>query len=328
MSIHALLFRRTLQLVAVAFLAVWVTFLLTYRIPGDIYTPLETDPTVNPETIRKLREQDRLGEPVYLQYFHWFQRSLRLDLGYSRLYGRPVAEVIGASLVRTLWLGTPALFFGLLAGIFFGTLHALHHDRLLGYSLDVLSTILLSLPSLVLGMLAILLAAHTRWFPVGGVGSADLPHAYMMGQFLDRLHHLVLPVTCLALPIFAWVERIQYASARTFSDELYLRSAHSRGLSRSRIFFQYVVRPSLNPILSTLGPLFAGMLSILLVLENIFLWPGLGRVTYEALVNQDTFLLPGSVLCSTFLLVAGNLAADLLLYTLDPRTRESTGRML
>jgi peptide/nickel transport system permease protein len=327
-SIHALLFRRTLQLVAIVFLAVAVTFLLVSLIPGDIFTGDETNPTVNPDTIEELRRRWGLREPIYLQYFNWLQRFLRLDLGYSLWYGRPVAEVMGDALVTTLWLVTPALFFGLLAGVFVGTLHALHRDRLLGYSLDVLSTTLLSLPSLVLGLLAILLAAHMQWFPVGGVGSADLPQASMTGRFLDRLHHLVLPVTCLALPIFAWVERIQYSSARTLSGELYLRSAHSRGLSRSRIFFQYLVRPSLNPILSTLGPMFAGMLSIILVLDQIFLWPGLGRVTYDALLHQDTFLLSGSVVCGSLLLVAGNLAADLLLYALDPRTRELAGRML
>ena len=328
MSIHALLFRRTLQLAAVAFLAVSVTFLLASLIPGDFFTLLEADPTVSPDTIKNLRRQYGLGEPVHLQYFHWLQRSLQLDLGYSLFYGRPVALVIGDALVKTLWLGTPALLFGLLAGILFGTLHALHHDRILGYSLDVLSTSLLSLPSLVLGMLAILIASHTQWFPVGGAGSADLEHASNMRQFLDRLYHLALPALCLALPIFAWVERIQYSSARAFSDELHLRSAHSRGLSRSRIFFHYLLRPSLNPILSALGPLFAGMLSISLVLEYIFLWPGLGRVTYDALINRDIFLLLGSVMCGSLLLVAGNLAADLLLYALDPRTRESTGRML
>jgi peptide/nickel transport system permease protein len=77
-----------------------------------------------------------------------------------------------------------------------------------------------------------------------------------------------------------------------------------------------------------LGPLCAGMLSISLVLEYIFLWPGLGRVTYDALANRDIFLLLGSVMCGSLLLVAGNLAADLLLYALDPRTRESTNRIL
>ena len=178
--------RRTLQLVAVAFLAVSVTFLLASLIPGDFFTLLEADPAISRETIEGLRQEYRLGEPFHLQYFHWIQRSFHLDLGYSLFYGRPVAKVIGDALVRTLWLGTPALFFGLLAGVFVGTLHALHHERPLGYLLDVVSSILLSLPSLVLGLLAILLASHTQWFPVGGAGSVDHPNASMAGQFLDR----------------------------------------------------------------------------------------------------------------------------------------------
>ena len=327
MSIPTLLARRTLQLVGVAFLAVSVTFLLASLIPGDFFTPLEADPSISRETIEKLRQEYGLRGPVISQYFQWVQRTLHLDLGYSLFYGRPVAEVIGNALVSTLWLGTPALLLGLIAGIFFGTLHALHHKRALGYLLDVVSSLLLSLPSLVLGLLAILLAAHTQWFPVGGAGSVDYQPS-MTDQFLDRLHHLALPVLCLAVPVFAWVERVQYSAVRSLAGEPCLRAAYSRGLARSRVFVHYLVRPSLNPILSNLGSLFAGMLSISLVLEHIFLWPGLGRVTYDALINRDIFLLLGSVVSGSSLLVAGNLAADFLLYALDPRTRESTGPTL
>src|SRR5262249_40686989 len=242
--ILTLLVRRTLQLGAVAFLAVSVTFLLASLIPGDFFTLLEPDPTISRDTIEKLRQQYELGQPVHLQYFHWLQRSLKLDLGPSLFYGRPVAQVIGDALVRTLWLGTPALLFGLLAGIFLGTLHAIHHERALRHLLDVVSSLLLSLPWLVLGLLAILLASHTQWFPVGSVGPVDHSHTSTAGQFLDRLHHLALPVLCLTLPIFAWVERTQYSAARTLSGEPYLLSAHSRGLARSRIFVHYLVRPS------------------------------------------------------------------------------------
>lgn len=124
--------------------------------------------------------------------------------------------------------------------------------------------------------------------------------------------------------MFASVERIQYTATRGTLQELYIRSAQSRGLAPSRIFFQHLVRPSLNPILSTLGPMFAAMLSGSLVLEWIFSWPGLGKVTYDALFNRDIFLLIGCVASGSLLLVLGNLTADILLYGLDPRTRDSS----
>jgi peptide/nickel transport system permease protein len=124
----------------------------------------------------------------------------------------------------------------------------------------------------------------------------------------------------------ASVERIQFAAARSSLGGLFVRSAQARGLGRARIFFQYLLRPALNPILSTSGPMIGGVLSGSLVLEIIFSWPGLGQITYDALFNRDPFLLVGCVIASGLLLSAGNLAADLALFALDPRVRQALGR--
>jgi peptide/nickel transport system permease protein len=139
-------------------------------------------------------------------------------------------------------------------------------------------------------------------------------------RLAGRIHHLIVPAACLAVPIFASVERIQYAATQSCRKEFYLRSALSRGLSRQRMFFQYVLRPALNPVLSISGPMLGGVLSGSLVLEVIFSWPGLGQITYDALFNSDLFLLAGCIMGSSFLLVVGNLLADLMLAVLDPRT--------
>jgi peptide/nickel transport system permease protein len=143
----------------------------------------------------------------------------------------------------------------------------------------------------------------------------------------DRIHHMILPVFCLLIPITATVERIQFAAARDSMQELFIRAARARGLGWARIFGQYLVRPALNPILSTSGPMIGGVLSGSLVLEIIFSWPGLGQVTYDALFNRDLFLLVGCVVGSGVLLVLANLAADMLLFALDPRTRQARGKV-
>jgi ABC-type dipeptide/oligopeptide/nickel transport system permease component len=139
----------------------------------------------------------------------------------------------------------------------------------------------------------------------------------------DRMHHLCLPVFCLTAPVLAYIERIQHASMQSGDNQLYLRCAHARGLSSIRIFLQYMLRPGLNPVLSITGPMLGGILSGSLVLEVIFAWPGLGQITYDALFNRDLFLLAGCVLGSSFLLVLGNLMADMAMLALDPRTRSS-----
>src|SRR5262249_25964873 len=120
----------------------------------------------------------------------------------------------------------------------------------------------------------------------------------------------------------ATIERIQHAATAGAARELYFRAARARGLGRSRLFLNYLVRPSLNPVVSVLGPLFAAVLSGSLVLEQMFSWPGLGKATYDALFNRDIFLVLGCVVSASLLLALGNLMSDLLLYVVDPRTHE------
>lgn len=323
MNLHRTLAARILQLVLLAFLVTSATFFLSALTPGDFFTRLEASPSVSPETVDRLREQYGLHQPVHLRYLRWLSNSFRLDLGYSLSYGRPVAEVVGDALGNTFCLGIPALLLGLGAGIWLGSFHALRRESASGALMELASAMALSLPSLVLGLGALLFAAQSQWFPVGGMESLRAADAGTFGRLLDRLHHLVLPVACLTLPVLVSVERLQYASVSDTLDQPYVRSAISRGIGSARIFLHYLVRPSLNPVLSAAGPMLGAVLSGSLVLEWIFAWPGLGRITYDALFNRDVFLLLGCVGSSSILLVLGNLTADILLYLLDPRTRAS-----
>jgi peptide/nickel transport system permease protein len=290
-------------------------------IPGDFYSTHLLDSGVRAESVAQLRHQYGLDQPVFIQFGRLMRNLLHLDLGYSLFYQRPVAPIVADALGKTLWMGIPALILGLGAGSLLGTARAMLGQRSLGKVLDLVSTIGLSLPSLLLGLLALLLAAHTHWFPLGGMNSLDAPHAGFWLWTIDRLQHLILPVVCLTIPVLASIERIQYASAQACLTAPYLRAARARGLSGFRIFLQYVLRPGLNPVLSISGPLMGGILSGSLVLEIIFAWPGLGQITYDALFNSDLFLLAGCIMGSSLLLVVGNLLADFALVGFDPRTR-------
>jgi len=320
-GIWHLLWRGVGQVVLVTFLVTALTFGLAALMPGDFVTILEANPNVRPELVAQLRSQYGLNEPLLLQYLRWLGRMVELDFGFSLHYMRPVRAVLSDAILNSLWLGLPALCLGLVAGVGLGSLHALWASRPMGRLLDALSAMLLSLPALLLGIAAMLVAAATGWFPVGGVASAQLGEAAPLVRLVDRLHHLILPVACLTLPVAAMVERIQYAAVRGASHEPYFQYARARGLGRARVFLHYLVRPSLNPVLSVVAPLLGAHLGGNLVLEHMFAWPGLGLATYEALVSRDTFLLLGCVSVGTVLLVVGNALADLLLYLVDPRTR-------
>jgi peptide/nickel transport system permease protein len=316
----AFVFKRAAELVVLAFLVTFVTFWLSAVIPGDFFSAHLADSPIRMESVTQLRHQYGLDQPFHIQYLRWVEKLIRLDFGYSLFYQRPVSSVVADALVNTLWIGIPAFILGFAGGVLLGTIHGLAGDRAIGRLLNFATTTALSLPSLLLGLAALLFAAHTGWFPLGGMESLN-QHSSALQWTIDRLRHLFLPVTCLSIPAVASIERVQFASIRSVSKELYLRSARSRGLGSMRLFFQYVVRPGLNPVLSVSGPMIGWILSGSLVLEVIFSWPGLGQITYDALFNSDLFLLAGCVIGSSILLVIGNLLADLAMISFDPRTR-------
>jgi peptide/nickel transport system permease protein len=317
----SLVARKTTQFLLLVFLLTFLTFLLSSLIPGDFYSARRLEPAVRKETVEAQRQAYGLDQPFYRQYLRWLRRTAGLDLGYSLFYQGPVGPVVARALYRTAWIGIPALIIALAVGASLGSLHALHRRRTVGFVIGSITTILLSLPTLVLGLISLLLAARTQWFPLGGMNAPALGSATAAGWLFDRLHHVLLPVACLAMPLTAYAERIQYAAATASLEHPAYRSARARGLSAPRLFYQYLVRPSLNPLLSVSGPLFAAALSGSLVIEVIFSWPGLGQVTYEALFSRDLFLLVGCVTATSVLLMIGSVGADLLLYALDPRIR-------
>lgn len=322
MRIAVFLLKRGVQFIAVALLVAFAAFWLSSAIPGDFFSTQALDASGDARSIELLRRQYGLDEPVHVQYLHWLKNLLRLDMGRSIFYQRPVFPIVADAMANTLWMGLPALLFGFGIGLITGTVHGVVDGRPLGRTLDLISSATLSAPSLLLGLAALLLASHTRWFPLGGMNSPSASSDVHFWQWLlDRVHHLFLPAACLAIPVLAYVERIQYAASRDAARAPYMRSARVRGLGRMRIFFHYVMRPSLNPAISISGPMIGGVLSGSLVLEVIFSWPGLGQITYNALFNRDIFLLAGCVMAGSFLLILGNLAADFALAILDPRTR-------
>ena len=321
MQTFTFLLKRAGQLILLSLLVAFAAFWLSSMIPGDFFSTRLLDASVRTETVDRLRHEYGLDQPVLVQYLRWLKNLIRLDLGQSLFYQRPVTQVVAGALSKTLWMGIPALIIGFGGGIVLGTIRGLMKRRSLNRLWDLFSAVALSLPSLLLGLGSLLFAAYTNWFPLGGMNDLGEPAIGFWNYAIDRIHHLILPVLCLSIPVLAYVERVQYAATISGPGDSYIRAARSRGLGALRLFFQYSLRPGLNPVLSVSGPMLAGILSGSLVLEVIFTWPGLGQITYDALFNSDIFLLAGCIMGSSVLLVTGNLLADLVLVTLDPRTR-------
>ena len=179
----------------------------------------------------------------------------------------------------------------------------------------------MSVPNFFLAFLLLRLALRTGWFPVGGLHAIDFEDFTPLQRLLDLLRHLALPALVVGLVPLASRMRQMRGS---LIDQLrldYVTTARAKGLPESQVVVRHALRNALNPLITLFGFTLGSLVSGAFVAETIFSWPGLGSITLEALNAQDTYLVMGSVLMASTVLVLGNLVADLLLAVADPRIR-------
>jgi len=296
-----------LMVLLVSSAALWLIRLA----PGDHLTDFELSPAV------AAAERERLGlnRPFPVQYAAWLARAIRLDLGESLKYGRPVQELIGDRAGNTALLGLSAILLATLIGIPAGILTG-STDGPPAWLARGVSFALVSIPPLVTSFVLLLIAARTRWFPVGGLGAlaSDNP--------ADTARYLLLPCLALALPTAAVLERLQSAAIRDALTDPSVRAARARGCSRARVTWRHALRLSLKPVIALYGVLIGTILSGSFVVEIVMSWPGLGALMYEALVARDLYLVAGCAAAGALFLAGGVVAADIALAMVDPRVTE------
>jgi peptide/nickel transport system permease protein len=187
------------------------------------------------------------------------------------------------------------------------------------------TTVLLGVPDLLLGLLLLVVAARSGLFPTGGMLSAGFADLDTWEQTKDVVSHFILPVAALTLLNLPVLVRHVRASVIDALGSPFVQGGRALGMSERRLLFRYALRAAANPLLSLLGLSVAALLSTSLVVETIMSWPGLGPFLIAAVIARDLHVVVGVVICSTMLLMAGNLLADGLLYWSDPRIRPSRG---
>ena len=314
--------RRLLQLVPLLVALTALTFLLLKLAPGDYLSALGEDPRVSPQTLDAMRHQFGLDRPWTVQLLRYLENVLlRLDFGESFSRHRPVVAVLGEGLLNTLLLALAgaAITWGL--AIPLGVWAAARRNTAVDRVLSLLAVAGLSVPEVISGLLLLMLAARTGWFPVGGMRSLDWDALPPGARVLDVLHHLVLPALVVGLVPLAGRMRQMRAHLLDVLGLDYITTARAKGLGEGRVLFRHALRNALNPMITLFGFTLGSLLSGSLVAEIVFSWPGLGRVTYEAILARDQYLVVGSVLMAAVVLVLGNLVADVLLALADPRLR-------
>lgn len=298
-----------------------ITFLLVHVAPGGPEA-LYSGPRVSPEVLERIRHQFGLDRSLLAQYGHWLWRVLHLDFGFSYTNFRPVAEVLAGAIPNTLLLTGAALAvelgLALLLGIYSAVRAGTRGDLFVNY----FSIFLFSIPEFWLALLAIyLFSVKLGWLPAGqmmSVGAAELNVFQRIG---DVLRHLVLPAGILSLTSMAYSMRLVRSSlmeSLSGEDAEYL---HAMGIPKKKIERKYALRGALMPFLTHVGMSLPFLLGGSFIIENVFSWPGMGRLTMAAILSRDYPVILAANLISGALVVLGNLLADLAYALVDPRVR-------
>jgi len=316
---------RLAQAAIVVFLVTTVTFVLVHLAPGDPFATALARPGITEALRQQQREAFGLDRPLGEQYLRWIGNAARGELGWSISFNRPVRDVIADALPRTLLLVGLSLALSFALGIVVAVLQTERpggrRDRWLGRIL----LLLYSVPDFWLALVVLLIFAY--WLPIFPPSGIVDPvrHDYMSfsGRLLDRLSHLVLPVTTLTLLATAAISRHQRSALMEVMPSDWMRTAIAKGMSHRRAVRRHALRNALLPAITLAGLYLPALAAGALFVEKVYSWPGMGLLAANAIVTRDYHLVTAAVLVSSIAVALGALLADVAVAAADPRIRVS-----
>jgi len=302
---------------------VTLTFFLLRLAPGD---PVEhlLGPAARPEQLAAQRHALGLDRSVPVQYTAWVSRFVRGDWGISIAKGRPVRTVLSDAWPTTVRLVGLSLLLSYLLGIAIGAVQAHRQGSRLDTALSVITVTLFAVPGFWLGlMLVVVLTYWARALPA--FGSAGLDADYLTGwaRFMDSARHLALPLATLTLIGVGGSARFVRGAMMDLAAQPFVTTAHAKGLTPWQVTWRHTLRNALTPVVTLLGLSLPALFSGAVLVEAVFAWPGVGRVLVEGVQARDYPVVMAATAVSAFLVVLGNLLADVLAAWLDPRVRST-----
>ncbi len=321
MSIHRYVLLRALQAIPVLVGVIVINFVLIHAAPGDPTHYLIGEADVSQAFIDRLRAEMGLDQPIYVQLWRYFLKIVSADLGYSLVSSASVLSLILDRLPATLLLMGTQFVFAALVGICLGLISASKPNSTLDISVTVFSLVGYAMPLFWLGqMLVLTLAFHLGWFPIHGM--YDLRQGYTgLAHALDVAHHLVLPALTLGLFNMALIVRLTRSSMLQILGQEYIMVARSKGLAEGYVLIRHGLPNALLPVVTVMGMHFRTLIAGAVLTETVFAWPGIGRLTYDAIFARDYPLLMGVFVFTCVMVIVGNLLTDIVYSYLDPRIR-------
>jgi peptide/nickel transport system permease protein len=311
--------RRLIQAIPLLLGISLISFGILKAVPGGPTAAYEGNPSFTDEDLRRLEAAFGLDQPVHVQYLNWLAHFVQGDWGYSYSGGQPVLSLIFERLPNTLYLTVIAYLVVLLIAIPVGVLTATRQYSWFDHIVTGSTFAFLSTPTFWLGLLLLLFfGLQLRWLPLGGIQTLGTDFSVV-----DRARHLVLPVATLALVQIGSYTRFLRASMLETIHQDFMRTARAKGLTERIVVLRHALKNAAIPLVTVaaldLPDLFAGAL----VTEQIFGWPGMGRLFWDSATRFDYPVLMGILAITSILIVLANLLADVLYGYLDPRIRYS-----
>jgi ABC-type dipeptide/oligopeptide/nickel transport system permease component len=289
-------------------------YAMVFLVPGDPAS-LALGPRATPELKEALRERMGLDQPILTQIFYFFGNVLQGDLGTDVWSKRPVLDQILEVFPKTLILGVVALGWALLFGILLGCAAVIWRGTLADRLLGVLSVSVISIPSFVVAIYALILfAVWLNWLPAIGAGQS--------GDLASQLRALILPAFAVGIGWVGYLARLIRASMLEVMEAPHIRTARAFGMSERDIVFRHALRVAIVPTISILAVGFGSILSSAVFVESVFSRPGIGTLITAAVEKRNYPVVMGTVLFMTAFYLAVVTAADLLIARLDPRVRD------
>ncbi len=322
MSIWVFIFKRIIQSLPIIVIVSIISFFLIRLSPVDPLAELKLNPAISKETLAAETQRLGLDKPICVQYVYWAKNFIKGDMG-TTVTGERVSSKIKERVLNTLLLSFSVLFWTWIIGIPIGVIAALNYRSVYDRLLTIFSSIGMAIPSFFFAILLLIFAQKTGLFPIGGLTSANFYNMNLFEKTLDVVHHLFLPTLVLTTISLAGLSRQMRANLLDVLDSDYVKFARARGLSEGKVIVKHALRNAINPLVTMLGFEFAGLLSGAALTEYVFQYPGLGRLILEAVLKSDINLVMASLMIGSFMLILGNILADILLKLTDPRVRVS-----
>jgi len=301
------LLRRLVVAIPTLFVVVTVAFFMMRAAPGN---PFSSDRKLPPSIEKNIEAKYHFDRPLVVQYGEYLGGVLHGDFGPSLKYrDKSVLQIIGENYRVSLTIGLGAFAIMIMVGVTLGVIAALRQNGPADYTVMSIAIVGICIPSFVTApLLQLVLGSNLGWLPIGGWGGGAPPN-------------LVMPIMVLAIPQIAIISRLTRAGMIEALHSNYVRTARAKGLPEFTIVVKHAIRAAVLPLVSYLGPAFAGLITGSLVVERIFGLPGLGKFFVNSALQRDYTVVMGMVIFFATLILVLNLIADLLYAVLDPRVR-------